>query len=31
MANYVRVLDIDGGVHDNEDLDLFQVRAQVTY
>jgi len=31
MANYVHVLDIDGGVHDNEDLDLFQVRAQVAY
>ena len=31
MANYIHVLDIDGGVHDNEDLDLFQVRAQVAY
>ena len=31
MANYIYVLDIKGGVHDNEDLDLFQVRAQVAY
>ena len=31
MANYIHVFAIDGGVHDNEDLDLFQVRAQVAY
>lgn len=30
-ANYVHVLDVDGGVHDGEDLDLFQVRAQMVY
>ena len=31
MANYIHVLDINGGNHDNEDLDLFQIRAQVAY
>jgi phosphate-selective porin OprO and OprP len=31
MANYIHVLDIDGGPHDGEDLDIFQVRAQVAY
>ena len=31
LANYVYVLDINGGMHDDEDLDIFQVRAQVTY
>jgi phosphate-selective porin OprO/OprP len=30
-ANYVNVLDIDGGAHDDEDLDAFQMRAQVAY
>jgi phosphate-selective porin OprO/OprP len=31
MANYIHVLDINGGVHKNEDLDIFQVRTQVAY
>ena len=31
MANYIHVLDIEGGLHDDEDLDIFQVRAQVAY
>ena len=31
MANYIHVLDIEGGLHDHEDLDIFQVRAQVAY
>ena len=31
MANYIHVLEIDGGPHDEEDLDIFQVRAQVAY
>ena len=31
LANYVNVLDIEGGAHNNEDLEIFQVRAQVTY
>ena len=31
MANYIHVLEIDGGLHDEEDLDIFQVRAQVAY
>ena len=30
-ANYIHVLDLDGGVYDGEDLDIFQVRAQVAY
>lgn len=31
MANYVHVLDIEGGAHAGEVLDAFQVRAQVAY
>ena len=31
MANYIHVIEIDGGLHDEEDLDIFQVRAQVAY
>ncbi|MFO1435269.1 MAG: porin [Gammaproteobacteria bacterium] len=31
MANYVNVLDVDGGAHNNEDLDAIQLRAQVAY
>lgn len=31
MANYIHVLEIDGGPHNGEDLDIFQVRAQVAY
>ncbi len=31
MANYIHVLEIDGGPHDDEDLDIFQLRAQVAY
>jgi len=31
MANYVKVLDVEGGAHNDEDLDVFQVRAQVAY
>jgi phosphate-selective porin OprO/OprP len=31
MANYIHVLEIDGGPHDEENLDIFQVRAQVAY
>ena len=31
MANYIHVLDIHSGPHDEEDLDIFQVRAQVAY
>ncbi len=35
MANYIHVLEIDGKIdgdpHDDEDLDIFQVRAQVAY
>lgn len=31
MANYIHVLEIDGGPHDEEDLDIFQLRAQVAY
>ncbi|MGQ0656962.1 MAG: OprO/OprP family phosphate-selective porin [Chromatiales bacterium] len=31
MANYVKVLEVDGGAHNDEDLDVFQVRAQVAY
>jgi len=31
MANYVHVLDINSGKHNNEDLDVFQVRTQVAY
>jgi phosphate-selective porin OprO/OprP len=31
MANYVHVLDINGGAHNNADLDLFQIRTQVEY
>ncbi len=31
MANYVNVLDLEGGPHDGEEIDLFQVRAQVVY
>jgi len=31
MANYIHVLEIDGGLHDEEDLDISQVRAQVAY
>lgn len=31
MANYVNVLDVDGGAHDGEDIDAFQLRAQVAY
>ncbi len=31
MANYVNVLDVEDGPHAGEDLDLFQLRAQVAY
>lgn len=31
MANYVNVMDVDGGAHDGEDIDAFQLRAQVAY
>jgi phosphate-selective porin OprO/OprP len=31
MANYIHVLELDGGPHDGEDLDIFQLRAQVAY
>jgi phosphate-selective porin OprO/OprP len=31
MANYVHVLEVEGGAHNNEEPDLFQVRAQVAY
>ena len=31
MANYIHVLDLDGGPFNGEDLDIFQVRAQVAY
>jgi phosphate-selective porin OprO/OprP len=31
MANYIHVLEFDGGPHDEENLDIFQVRAQVAY
>lgn len=30
-ANYVNVLDVNGGTHDGEDINAFQVRAQVSY
>lgn len=30
-ANYVNVIELDGGAHDGEDLDVFQLRAQVAY
>jgi phosphate-selective porin OprO and OprP len=31
MANYVSVLDVEGGAHDGDNPDVFQVRAQVAY
>jgi phosphate-selective porin OprO/OprP len=31
MANYVKVLDINGGANHDESLDTFQLRAQVAY
>ncbi len=31
MTNYVKVLEVDGGAHNNEDLDIFQLRAQLAY
>ncbi|MGH8615228.1 MAG: OprO/OprP family phosphate-selective porin [Gammaproteobacteria bacterium] len=31
MANYVNVLDVEGGAHDGDNPDLFQLRAQVAY
>jgi hypothetical protein len=31
MANYVDVLELDGGAHDGEEIDLFQLRAQLVY
>jgi phosphate-selective porin OprO/OprP len=31
MANYVNVLEVKGGAHNNEDLDAVQLRAQVAY
>lgn len=31
MANYVNVLEVDGGARDGEDIDVIQVRAQVAY
>lgn len=31
MANYVNVLDVDGGAHDGDNPDLFHLRAQVAY
>ncbi|MGH8607692.1 MAG: OprO/OprP family phosphate-selective porin [Gammaproteobacteria bacterium] len=31
MANYVDVLDVDGGAHDGDNPDLFQLRVQVAY
>lgn len=30
-ANYVKVLRVDGGAHDGEDIDAFQTRVQVAY
>ena len=31
MANYIHAFPINGGVHNNEELDAFQMRAQVAY
>ena len=31
MANYVNVLDVEGGAHDGEAIDAVQFRAQVAY
>jgi phosphate-selective porin OprO/OprP len=31
MANYVNVLDVEGGAHDGDNPDVFQLRAQVAY
>ncbi len=31
MANYVKVLDVDGGPNDGDEPDLFQLRAQVDF
>jgi len=31
MANYVNVLDVDGGARDGEDIDAIQFRAQMAY
>jgi phosphate-selective porin OprO and OprP len=31
MANYVDVLELDGGLHNGEAIDLFQLRAQLVY
>ncbi|MGH8627669.1 MAG: OprO/OprP family phosphate-selective porin, partial [Gammaproteobacteria bacterium] len=31
MANYVNVLQVDGGAHDGDNPDVFQIRAQVAY
>jgi len=31
MANYINVLDLDGGANDDQDLSAFQLRTQVTY
>jgi len=30
-ANYVKVLGLNGGAHDGEDIDAFQTRVQVVY
>jgi phosphate-selective porin OprO/OprP len=31
MANYVNVLSVEGGAHDGDEPDVFQIRAQVAY
>jgi phosphate-selective porin OprO and OprP len=31
MANYVDVLDLEGGLHDGEAIELLQLRAQLVY
>ena len=27
-ANYIKVLEVDGGAHDNEEADIMQLRGQ---
>ena len=31
MANYVDVLDLEGGLHDGKAIELLQLRAQFVY
>jgi len=31
MANYVNVLDVDGGAHNDDNPDMFQLRMQLAY